>query len=335
MEKLPYFDIPKENLKIAMLMVNDGLLKEIEAASSEKRFMADTEKYYTPIILPDAPDDRPYIFCSVVLSSDGKMAFVDDPKGPVIARNNRFDRDGALCDFWVLNVLRGYADAVIAGARTLHTEPGVTSTVYDNALHEQRISDLKKPEQPVTIIASFDGTDIPWEHRVWHTDPSERYKVMITTSPDGCDYILKNSPLKHIVYGPFKTKEDVDTCAFDELYKDFDVYPIVVTGANSRPDNKLSMYAFRKMGLAYACIESPSYAISLMHDRMLDEYYINYSMVFAGGTVTPGHNMPFSSEDHPHTQLVSLGMHTHSFLFSRQKIYYDVEKIADLDAYKY
>ena len=335
MEKLSYFEIPKENMKINMLMVDEELTESIKKASSSGKSLPDVDKYYTPIIFPDAPEDRPYAMCSVVLSADGKMAFTDCPKGPVIARNNYFDPDGALCDFWVLNVLRAYADAVIAGARTLQTEDGVTSSVYDSTLAKQRIEVLGKKDQPVNVIASFDGTDIPWDHRVWNTDPSERYKVIITTSPQGADYIVKNSPHKHIVYGPFKTKEDVDKAEFGELYSDFDVYPIIVTGEGDRPDTPLMMYVMKKMGIDYACIESPSFAIGLMHEGMLDEYFINYSMVYAGGTVTPGYSMPFSFEDHPHNRLVSIGMHEHSFIFTRQKIYYNVQKETDLSNYKY
>ena len=63
--------------------------------------------------------DRPYTFSSIVLSSDGKMAYQDNPSGPLVAKNNFLDPDGSLGDFWVLNVLRSYADGIIVGANTL------------------------------------------------------------------------------------------------------------------------------------------------------------------------------------------------------------------------
>ena len=335
MHKLEYFATPKENLKIRMLQTDDELLARIQNEASNKNLLPDASEYYTDIIFPDAPDDHPYSFCSVVLSSDGKMAFTNNPRGPVIAKNNFLDPDGALCDFWVLNILRAHADAVVIGANTLHAEPGVTSHVYDEDLAKQRIENLGKKEHPLAAIVSFDATDIPFDSVYFHTDPAERYKVTIGTSPEGKSYIDEHSPLKHIVYGPFQTKADVDAFEFPELYTDFETFPVIVTGERNRPDTALYMYVLRKMGMEHICIESPSYCMSLLHLGLLNEYFINYSMVFAGGTVTPGYNMPFTDTDHPHAQLLSLGMHTHSFLYSRQKIFYDVTQEEDLSKYNY
>ena len=131
MNELVFFEIPKQNLKIQIVKKSDGILEQIKKESAETAVMPDVAEYYTDIYFPKAPADRPYTFSSIVLSSDGKMAYGDNPSGPLIAKNNFLVPDGSLGDFWVLNVLRAYADGIIIGARTLLSEPGITCHVYE------------------------------------------------------------------------------------------------------------------------------------------------------------------------------------------------------------
>lgn len=335
MKKLDFFTMPKENLKIRMIEENEALMRSISEQASDRTVLPDVHKFYTDVVFPDAPEDRPYTMSSIVLSADGKMAFTDSPKGPIIARNNFFDSDGALCDFWVLNMLRAYADGVVIGARTLQNEDGVTSHVYEEELNCQRFEVLGKKYHPASIVVSFDGTDIPFEHDTWNVDPEEGLKMMIGTSPAGMHYIRENSPKKHIFYGPFTSREEVDAAVFDPVFEKYDEIPVIVTGEGTTPDTALFMYVLRKMGLERVMIESPTYANGLMHLGMLDEWFINYSMVCAGGGVTPGYNAPFKAAEHPHMKLVSVGIHSSSFLYTRQKVYYGVSENDDLADYKY
>lgn len=335
MNKLNFFKTPKENLKINVVFRDEKLLESFRADSAERDTLPDVHDYYTDIYFPKAPADRPYTFSSIVLSSDGKMAYQDNPSGPLVAKNNFLDPDGSLGDFWVLNVLRSYADGIIVGANTLAKEPGITCHVYDEDLTRQRREHLGKKHQPVSVVVSFDATDIPFDHYTFGVDPAEELKMVIATGPDGLDYIRKNSPLKHTVYGPFTCKEDVDKAELAPLDRDYDVVPVIVTGEGRTPDGHVMMYVLKKLGLEKLCVESPSYCAYMLKEQMLDEYFINYSMVFVGGTTTPGSFISYGHLDHPHADLISLGTHKSNFLFTRQKIRYNVKQETDLSAYKY
>lgn len=324
MNKLQFFQTPKDNLKIQMLFQDEQALTAIRADAGGTETLPDVQTYYTPLFFPKAPVDRPYTVSSIVLSSDGKMAYRDNPAGPLIAKTNCLDPDGGAGDFWVLNVLRACADGVIAGANTLAKEPGTTFHVYDEDLSRQRKEVLGKPRQPAGVVVSFDATDIPFDHTSFHVDPAEELKMLIATGPDGLDYIQKNSPLKHVICGPFSNQAEVDRTELPHLDQEFDTIPVLVTGTGKEPDGRLMLYMLKKMGLEQLCVESPSYCTYLLQEEMLDEYFINYSMVFAGGTATPGSFLPFGHLDHPHADLLSLGIHRHNFLFTRQKIRYGV-----------
>ena len=95
------------------------------------------------------------------------------------------------------------------------------------------------------------------------------------------------------------------------------------------------MYVLKKLGLEKLCVESPSYCAYMLKEQMLDEYFIDYSMVFVGGTTTPGAFISYGHLDHPHADLLSLGTHKSNFLFTRQKIRYNVKSSTDLSGYKY
>lgn len=334
--RLVFFETPKANLKITKIYENTELLESIAAEASDKTSMSHVSEYYTtPVCFPAAPAKRPYVTSSIALSADGKMAFNDNKAGPLVAKNNYLDPDGALGDFWVLNLLRAYADGVVFAGNTMKNEPGVSSHVYDVDLNRQRNEELGKIHHPVGVCISLDGTDIPFDHHSINVDPVDEYKVVFGTSPDGGKYILENSPLKHVVYGPFNSMEDVDNWEVPELYCDYDVKPIIITGEGSMPNTEVFLYVLRKLGLENICIESPTYTSHLMRQGWLDEYFINYSMLYAGGVMTPGYSNPSSYLDHVHANLVSVGIHQSNFLFTRQKLVHGVKCQQSLEGYKY
>ncbi len=335
MNRLHFFETPKEDLKMNMIFVNEPMCAELEKASDRPETLPDVDTYYTKVCFPKAPENRPYIVSSIVVSADGKMAFHDNPAGPLVAKNNFLDPAGALGDFWVLNFLRALCDGVVIGANTLHKEPGISSHVYDNSLWKQRQENLQKKEHPVSIVVSMDGTDIPFDHFSFHVDPQDRLKQIVATSPKGLEYIKNTSGLKHEFWGTFKTKADVDAYDFGNLFCDFDCFPVFATGEDDRTDSEVMLYLLRKIGMERLCIESPSFCAHLLHGEMLDEYFINYSMVYAGGTTTPAHNQPFGHLQHPHADLLSVGLHHSNFLYTRQKVRYNVTNEIDLTAYKY
>ena len=126
-----------------------------------------------------------------------------------------------------------------------------------------------------------------------------------------------------------------DHADLGELYTDFNAFPVIVTGQGENPDTKVLMYVLKKWGLEKLCIEAPSYCTHLLQQGMLDEYFINYSMVFAGGQKSPGYASEFGHMDHPHADFLTLGIHESNFIFTRQKIRYGVTNETDLSGYKY
>ena len=76
------------------------------------------------------------------------------------------------------------------------------------------------------------------------------------------------------------------------------------------------------MDIRKLCIESPSYMWHLIETKAMDEMFINYSMVFAGGPLAMGVQRPFSATDHPHSELLLLAAHRNNFIFTRQRLRY-------------
>jgi hypothetical protein len=94
-----------------------------------------------------------------------------------------------------------------------------------------------------------------------------------------------------------------------------------MTGENA-PDAKVFLYVFRKIGIKHLLIESPTYMWLLMNQQMLDEFFVDYSSLFIGGSITPGYSNGFSYLNHPHSKFLVIVMHKNSFIFTRQKFIY-------------
>ena len=94
---------PLEALKLNLLYQDKFELDKAKASSINLSALSKVRAAYHELYFPAAHQDRPYIFASMVLSLDGKMAFLDNPRGPVVASANAIDREGGLIDFWILN----------------------------------------------------------------------------------------------------------------------------------------------------------------------------------------------------------------------------------------
>ena len=148
--------------------------------------------------------------------------------------------------------------------------------------------------------------------------------MLIATSAVGWENIQRDSHLKHCLVGPFTSRDQVDAAQLPAMDRDFDLVPVIITGQGAEPDTELLLYVLRKLGMEVVCAEAPSYCGHLMQHGCLDEYFINYSMLYVGGTMSPGAAFPKSWKDHPHADLVSVGIHRQNFLFTRQKIRYGI-----------
>lgn len=340
MEQLFMMDFPADKIRLDTKYENKDLIAELKEDGKDTKTPPKIADVYGEISFPKPPEERPYLLSSIVLSADGKMAFEDISEGPAIAKQNFMDPDGALADFWILNAARTYADAVVLGARTLQMEPKNTSHIFDPELLTQRKEYLGKSGHPLNIVASFDGTDIPTDHLIFNIDPAEGLPVAIYTSPSGGEYLSEHFPRHVTLYGPYADGEAAQRSEIPQsLAKDLEsatgTIPVIVTGTENRPNTEAFLSVMRRCGTEIMLIESPSFTTHLMDKSLLDEYIINYSMVYAGGGLTPGKNSPFSYETHPHAQLISLAMHKANFFYTRQRLYYGIDSKVDLSKYRY
>jgi riboflavin biosynthesis pyrimidine reductase len=266
------------------------------------------------LVFPPPPPHRPYLYGCMVLSFDGKMGFSDNPEGHLISKENRYDGPGAAVDFWIMNVCRSYADAVILGTGTLKVRLHTLwfAEVSDPDLVKARAGLGKKTEQPLNIIASVDGRDVPREAKILDMSPGP----LIMTSKSGAEYLA----------GALGRPCEIVTAPFDPARDTGSVGLIRILASGERiPDTAGLLAILRQSGLGYVSVEAPGYIWHLIRERRLDEYFLNYSGVMAGGGYSAGTASPFTTGDHPHAALLSLGFHK-GFIYTRQKLVYDGEE---------
>lgn len=321
-EMIPKIPFPIEKLKLVPIYQDLAELERIRSSSLTKASLSKVSLAYHDLYFPSPPEDRPYTFASMVLSLDGKMAFQDNPQGPVVASANVIDPEGGLTDFWILNVLRAHADAIIVGAKTLISEPDVVFSCFDADLVAERKTNLGKDNEiPLSIIVSLDGTDIPFEHYLFKV---KEIDTLISTSHQGGQFLANKYPDAVFLIGPFNSNNEVNIESIkNQIETGFQngKKVILMTGENS-PDARVLLFILRKIGINNLLIESPTYMWLLMQQEMLDEFFLNYSSLFIGGPITPGYANGFSHLDHPHSKFLIIAMHQNSFLFTRQKVIY-------------
>ncbi len=319
---IPKLSFPIEKIQLVPLYQDENELKRLKESSETPGCLSKVSKVYHELYFPAPPVDRPYTFASMVLSLDGKMAFQDNPQGPVVASANYIDQDGGLADFWVLNVLRAHADAIIVGAKTLKSEPDVVLACFDPELVAERIEKLRKASEiPLNIIVSLDGTDIPLEHSIFSV---KEIQTLIATCQQGGEYLKAHYGDEALLIGPYVNATEVDGQRLSVQIQDGlrrGKRIVLMTGAGA-PDAKLLLYVLREIGIKHLLIESPTYMWLLMNQQLLDEFFVDYSSLFIGGQFTPGYSNGFSYLNHPHSKFLVIAMHKNSFIFTRQKLIY-------------
>ncbi len=287
---------------------NPALLNALTADSSMKT-PEKVRQVMGELVFPAPPENRPYLFGCMVLSFDGKMGFYDNPEGTLISKENRFDPIGGKTDFWIMNVCRAYADGVILGTGTLKARMHKLwyAQITDPDLAEARQALGKSTGEPLNLVVSIDGRDIPTGHPIFHQLTP---KPLILTCMSGASYLKTafDQPVQ-LVTQP------------QDLIGGRDVIQVVAAGADT-PDTAALLALLRQSGLCYLSVEAPGYIWQLIREGLLDEYMLNYSGVMAGGDVAVGTWAGCTAERHPHAALLSVGCHP-GFLFTRQKLLYD------------
>ena len=265
-------------------------------------------------------NDRPYTYNSLVASIDGKIAFEDSPQGPLIAKKNMFASIGSTVDYWILNLLRGSADAIICGTQSISKEinSGGTGHCYDANITNYR-KENGMSEVPWRIVVTLDGNDVPFEAAQFtHPDMTS----MFYTTQFGVEKILEKSNKEVVVIGPFDSVEKV---SLENFIFDSKKSYAIVTNTNKEFNNRIGLCILKKMGINKLLIESPTVTHIFMQERLLDELFLNQSGIYIGGKATSiGNNCSsFSSLDHPHAELVSIYMYNPYFIYNRYRLKYD------------
>ena len=316
------FDINKVTTMNCYL--NDDRLAEINERSDSSKYLPKVDKTYGRLTFPDG-DEYPYSFASIALSMDGKMAFPERPEGPLVAISNRLNPDGALTDFYVLNFLRAYSDLIIQGSNTLKAEEDLWNVVFDKDLVEERIKYLgKSTAHPGTVIITLDGTDIPLDHQLFSQN---KLPLCIFTTTRGARYLEEkgDGKFKHVLnlnIGDEKNAgvgEKLNTL----LNNVSDVISVISADSGNATDLKLFMRSLKIAGVNQVLVESPTITWIMMKEKIMNEYFLTHTSVFIGGQLSPGWNMPFTFDDHPHAEILQLNNHKSSFIYTRQAIRYD------------
>ncbi|WMJ23542.1 dihydrofolate reductase family protein [Paludicola sp. MB14-C6] len=264
-------------------------------------------------------EDRPYTYTSLVTSIDGKIAFTDAPQGPLIAKLNQYDEDGATADWWILNMLRASCDGDIIGAGTMQAESDYTCHVFDQDLEDARI-DAGLTPVPWNIISSLDATDIPFDHVLFH---SPEIPVMISTSAAGIKVIEENIKNEYVVIGPVNNVKDVTEDMINLMKENQNKVIVIATGDNA-PNSQVALYIMKKFGLNKVLVETPTYMHYLVSQGLMDELFFNYSCLYIGGQALSigKFGKEFGSKDHPHTKMLSIHSHSDHFFYFRHKLIY-------------
>lgn len=299
---------PFDKMKLEKLYKNDKIdFCEIGIQNKHLR-----DIYGEDLMFPKFADDKPYIYSSLVTSIDGRIAFNDAPEGPFIASKNYLAKEGSTVDWYTLNVLRASADAIIFGANTLMAETDGTGHVYEETLEQSRV-EAGKNDVPWNIIPTLDGLDVPFNHIQFTCN---QVPIIFYTTKLGLKTCKENAKGKVVIL------TDEEDC---NIVLNRDTVYILVCG-ESVPDNLIGMKMLRRLGICKLLVESPTLMHILVQDELMDELFLNYSCVYLGGnSLTIGQRFKaFDSSYHPHTELLSVYMHSPHYLYLRHRLVYGI-----------
>lgn len=302
----PKMEFPRNQVTSTPCFKDDELIASVHQKGKPTEFLPKVAETYGKIIFPHGCR-YPYLFASIALSMDGKMAYPDNQDGDMLVHSNTYNRDGALADFYILNFLRAYSDAVVIGTRSMKAEANEWIVIYDEELIRERAEHLSdKENQPFTIVSSKDGTDIPFDHLLFHQD---EIPVLVFTSPSGYETITRQAGEN------FYQLENVTK---ENIFQKSGKTPVVVTGQGAETDLASFFQKIKEAGFDHILIESPTLMWLLMKEKLLNEFFITYSSIFVGGPYSPGYSSPFTFDNHPQSRVASINYHHNTFFFTRQ-----------------
>lgn len=183
--------------------------------------------------------------------------------------------------------------------------------IFDEDLITARRNELfLTGDHPVSLVVSLDGKDLPLDLKIFSMKPAP----VILTSLAGADYVCAAVRANRLIHARIVMDQEDLTIPDDSIR-------IVPAGKSAIPDTPLLMAALRKHNIHRVSVEAPRYIWHLMGMKLLDEFFLNYSGVYAGGGQCIGSDSEYTSAIHPHGALVSIGFNR-GFIFTRQKVIY-------------
>ena len=144
------------------------------------------------------------------------------------------------------------------------------------------------------------------------------------TTKAGVSHLEKHSLKPVKVIGPFLTIDDVK---IDDFLYDSRYAYIIVAGNEDKFDHSLGLKILKAIGINTLLVESPTVTHIFMQESLLDELFINQSGLYIGGAsgMIGQRCTPFTSIKHPHTELISMHMHSPHFIYMRYRMIYSAE----------
>ncbi len=308
---------PKEALTLKRIYENSLLM---QACTDQAAFQATPQKVkevYGPLVFPAPVAERPYITGCLVLSMDGRLGYEGSPSSRTLTNSNGLDSSGGLTDLWTLNLVRTYADAILFGSTTLQDEREFTGHVYDPDLQAFRNSHRERfAPTPWNVVIIRTPETLPWEHPILSTP----HIPVLLVIPEDKQHQLHTCPGGQFCYGMIDAR--VAGNKLDHLHK-----LVITLPAENFADVHLLMPLLRKLGIRQMSVESPYWIWRFMEEKVLDEFFLTHTGVFAGGASVPGREVRFMPENRPLMELVSLHLTDASVLHSRQMVrYWDAQK---------
>jgi riboflavin biosynthesis pyrimidine reductase len=255
----------------------------------------------TPLKLPLL--ERSFIFSCFVCSIDGKVAYPDKKSGLFMAPSNYSAlTNEVLIDSQCLMLARAISDAVIIGSNSLHIEDkDFIPTISHKFLFELR-KKANKPEIPTIIILCRDLANLDFSYDMFNMKET---KVII------CSFNQINTMIPNFKYYKLSNLTNKDPISTKSIIH-------IDTSIND-------LFAFiYSLDLKIILNESPHYHHTLAQNKLLDEFWLNYTCSYIGGNISAlGQNQDsFTSFNHPDTEILTLHHLDYHFLYSRQRFIY-------------
>ncbi len=321
-----YLDFPAEEIKLSRIYRSEATKGFENTAFRSGKI----EEVYGELSFPPFPREHSYTFGSFVCSIDGRIAFPESPDGTLVAKSNRYDTAGGLCDFWILTMLRAVSDAVLMGSLTIKREPELTARIADRELEGAR-RDSGREAVPLHVVVTKSGKNLPLDHTIFR---SEDIPSLVVTSESGRELLLKKISELYEA-GDYRDIGAIHSAReLNSRYRGETKYlgdpggrsiSIVGLGEDDNFDVDLLLRFLKLGGIDSMLVESPTFLVSLMREGLLNELYLNHSGLFVGGdALSIGDKAAaFTTEDHPHSRTLSIHSHGDHFFYTRYALLYD------------